>query len=77
MVFYRESRIVNQEKEHCKEQQIEMTNLKAELEKEKEELAAVKVDLSKNKLYWARKEEETKQKPADEALFNGIFQQKD
>lgn len=75
--FHRERRIVNQEKERCKEQETEMANLKIELQKKNEELVTLKENLSKDKIYWAMKEKTDKQKPADEVLFNAIFQQKD
>ncbi|MBD5406773.1 MAG: hypothetical protein HDR56_04040 [Treponema sp.] len=75
--FDREKRIVNKEKEHCKEQEVEITNLKVELKKKTEELATLKDDLSKDKIYWTMKEKVDKQKPADEALVNVLFQQKE
>ncbi|MCM1037883.1 MAG: hypothetical protein NC314_11270 [Roseburia sp.] len=75
--FHRERRIVNQEKEHCKEQETEMVNLKVELQKKNEELVTLKKEFSNDKLYWAMKEKTDKQNPADEALFNSVFQQKD
>ena len=75
--FHRQRQIVNQEKEHCEERKTEIANLRAELEKTNEELMTLKENLSKDKIYWAMKEKMDKQKPADEALFNAIFQQKD